>query len=267
MKETENAIEVHQLSASYGAVKVLSEVEVAFPSAKFSVLLGANGSGKSTLFKILSGLLKAETGTITFFGKEKSEMLKRYQKNEGTSLLGFLTQSFSSIFPFTAKEIMLTGRASYSRFSSSAKDWEKVQQVAQQLEIEHLLERPFHHLSGGQQQMVLIGRILVQNPRIILLDEPTNHLDLPHQHHLLHRLKTLKEQGYTVIAIMHDPVLAHQYADEVFYLKDQKILGSTLSTAPNLDFLQQVYEMDFELIETREGKRLFVVPLTSVQKA
>lgn len=246
-----NAIEIRNLSSSYGTHEVLKEINTVFPAGKFSVLLGINGSGKSTLFKILSGLKTDFKGELKFFGKDKSEF-----KNKKEALLGFLPQNFNSIFPFSVKEIMLTGRASYSKFGTSKEDLELVKETANQLDIENLLEHSFNNLSGGQQQLALIGRILVQNPKIILLDEPTNHLDIPHQHQLLHRLQNLIQKGYTVVAIMHDPVLAHQYADYIYYLNDKKISGLKSSSEPDIELLQSVFKIKFDFIKNQNERFL-----------
>lgn len=248
------AIEISQLSSSYGKHEVLKEVNTYFSAGKFSVLLGINGSGKSTLFKILSGLKTDFQGGLKFFGSDKSE----FKTNHEEALLGFLPQNFNSIFPFTVQEIMLTGRASYSRFGTSNKDLALVKETALQLDIEHLLEHSFNHLSGGQQQLALIGRILVQNPRIILLDEPTNHLDIPHQHQLLRRLQLLSQSGYTVIAIMHDPVLAHQYADNIYYLHEKQVFGPKTSSLPDVEMLKNVFKVDFDYINHAEKNYLLI---------
>lgn len=249
-----HAIEISQLSFSYGKHKTLTNVNTYFSAGKFSVLLGVNGSGKSTLFKILSSLNTDFEGDLKFFGSHKSE----FKSNNEEALLGFLPQNFNSIFPFTVQEIMLTGRASYSRFGTSQKDLDLVKEVAQQLNIENLLEHSFNHLSGGQQQLALIGRILVQNPKIILLDEPTNHLDIPHQHQLMHRLQQLSQSGYTVIAIMHDPILAHQYADYIYYLNQKQVFGPKESASPDIEMLNKVFNVDFEFINHSNKNYLLI---------
>lgn len=256
--KTYNAIEISKLSVSYGNFKVLDDVNAVFPSSKFSALLGINGSGKSTLFKVLSDLITDFNGDVIFFGKSKTEWKKEKSKEP---LLGFLPQSFTSIFPFTVKEILLTGRVAYSKFMPSKEDVNRVYEVAEELKIKDLLNRSFNSLSGGQQQLVLIGRILVQNPKIILLDEPTNHLDIPHQHQLLYLLKGLSMKGYTVIAIMHDPVLAHQYADDIYYLKDKKIMNAHHSQEPKIHLMKEVFSMNFEIISHLQKEYLVVKPI------
>lgn len=247
-----NAVSISDLSASYEKSHlVLDKINGDFPAGKFSVLLGKNGSGKSTLFKILAGLENHSEGRILFFDAER----KSYRKE---ALLGFLPQNFHSIFPFSVRDILLTGRSSFMKFEVSERDHKIVEDVAGRLDISDFLERSFNTLSGGQQQLVFIGRILVQDPRIILLDEPTNHLDIPHQHQLLKLLRSFLPNGYTIIAVMHDPILAHQYADHIFVLNDKKILKPMPASQPDLKILNKVFNMKFKMIKA-EGKDFMVV--------
>ena len=93
----------------------------------------------------------------------------------------------------------------------------RVDQALLDLDIEHLRDRPYTELSGGERQLVMIARILVQAPKVILLDEPTNHLDVYYQSYLMKKLRQLSRQNFTVIAIMHDPNLAFYLQIICFY--------------------------------------------------
>ncbi|MDO4728360.1 MAG: ABC transporter ATP-binding protein [Bacteroidota bacterium] len=236
-----NAIEIKNLYFSYENKSILSNLNAHFPTANFSVLLGVNGCGKSTLMKILAGLLRPSKGQITFFDKIASEM----NAQQKAQTVGFLSQDFQSVFPLSVQDILLTGRGAFSRFDFSKKDTSIVQTIAQKLDLEPLLQEPFNTLSGGQQQRVLIGRILVQNPKIIILDEPTNHLDIYHKHQLLKYLKTLTLEGYTIIAVMHDPTLAYQYADYVYFIQNSIITPTNTLQPINLELINNVFGTEF----------------------
>lgn len=255
------AIEIKELSFSYGSLPVLEGISATFPENSFSIILGINGSGKSSLFRLIAGLTKRESGEIFFFGKT----LKEHPKS-GSPILGFLPQDFHSVFPFSVRDVMLTGRAGYSRLKASDQDQKKVISVAQEMGIHSLLDRPFDQLSGGQRQLALIARILVQNPRIILLDEPTNHLDIYHQHLLLSLLKRLSKTGYTVLAIMHDPFLAHQYAHQIYYLKQHNILGPYSPDSPDTELLESTFGIPFDCLEKNGKKLLFTIPSSDERK-
>ncbi|MDY3363957.1 ABC transporter ATP-binding protein [Riemerella anatipestifer] len=248
-----DAIYVKNLEFSYRDREVISKANVSFKKNQLSILLGANGSGKSTLFNILSGLISKYNGEIEFLGKDFN-CISRKEKAE---MIGVLPQKFESTFPLIVNDILLTGRAAFSRFNYTQNDEKRVLEVAEQLKISELLHKSFNTLSGGQQQMVLIGRILVQNPKIILLDEPTNHLDIYYQQHLLAFLKKLTQEGYTVIAIMHDPALAFQYADEVFYMHCGRVIKNT-DTKPDLEMLKLIFGVDFLYIKEENNGHLVV---------
>ncbi len=248
------AIEIRNMHFSYPKLSpIFDGLSVCFKPSKFSVLLGLNGSGKSTLFRIIAGLQKDFGGEVYFFGTSA----KRFSAKEKAATIGFLSQSFEPVFPFSVKEILETGRSAFSTFSLTSKDEDRIEKVAKQLGIHSLLNVNFNALSGGQQQRVLIGRILVQNPKIILLDEPTNHLDIHQQHELMAYLHTLTGEGYTILAIMHDPALALRYADEVFVLHEKNIQPMPMHTEAQEELLKKVFSLDFTTIQL-ENERVVI---------
>jgi iron complex transport system ATP-binding protein len=247
------AIEVSNLSFSYGSTPILQDVNISFPEGKFSVVLGRNGSGKSTLFNILSGLADYRQGTVKLMGRERRDM----SFADCATSLGFLPQFHKSIFPFQVRDVVLTGRAAFSAFSPKKSDLEKVEQAIEELEISHLINRPYTELSGGEQQLVMIARVLVQNPAIILLDEPTNHLDVYYQTFVLDKLRKLSESNFTVIAIMHDPNLAFLYADHCFFMKDKTVVATDLAYHDK-DLLHYVYNVDFTAVQVKD--KTVVIP-------
>ncbi|WP_266205086.1 ABC transporter ATP-binding protein [Pontibacter kalidii] len=250
---TKQAIEVSNLSFSYGSTPILEDVNVAFPEGKFSVVLGRNGSGKSTLFNILSGMADYRQGSVKLMGRERKEM----SFADCATILGFLPQFHKSIFPFKVRDVVLTGRAAFSSFSPKKADLEKVEQAIAELEISHLIDRPYTELSGGEQQLVMIARVLVQNPGIILLDEPTNHLDVYYQTFVLEKLRKLSQNNFTVIAIMHDPNLAFLYADHCFFMKNKTVVKTDLANHDS-QLLQYVYNVNFTAVQVKE--KTIVVP-------
>lgn len=237
----ETAIEVKQMSFSYGRQTILQEVNVGFGARKFSVLLGTNGSGKSTLFKSITGVLPGYRGEVYVKGLPMAKLTHKQK----AGLIGFLPQFYQTVFPFTVEDILLTGRAAFSGFSPTAKDYAMVEQVLTELGLEGLRKKRFPQLSGGEQQMVMIGRLLMQDPEIIILDEPTNHLDVYYQHFLMNKLKTFVEQGRTVIAIMHNPTLAYQFADDIFFMLDKTVMPAGNGAEPDLQLLKAVYNTNF----------------------
>lgn len=248
------AIEISNLEFSYPDKKVLKKLEVSFFENKFSVLLGINGGGKSTLFKIIAGLLNNYSGNISLFGKD----LKTLTYKDRAPLIGFLPQFNQSVFSFTVEDVLLTGRTAFSGFSIKTSDREMVEEIMKDLSITHLRDKTINLLSGGEQQIVMIGRLLMQKPKILLLDEPTNHLDVYYQHYLMEKLKKYSKEGFTVISIMHNPTLAFQYADCFYYLHDGHVHTAADPCIPDIDLLEAVYNMSFVQVE-KNGKT-FILP-------
>jgi iron complex transport system ATP-binding protein len=247
-----NAINIKNLYFSYGKSVILENVNVGFRPNKFSVLLGRNGSGKSTLFNLIVGLLNSHRGNIEIFGKDSS----KFNNLEKAKNIGFLPQFHSAIFPFLSRDVILTGRAAFSGFTPKTKDYELVENAADELDISHLLDRSYTELSGGEQQLVMIARLLVQNPSIIVLDEPTNHLDIYFQTYLLKKLKKLTESGLSVIAIMHDPNNALLYADDIYFMQNRTVINRQPSMSLT-EFLYNIYNIQFDSVVVN-GKTIVV---------
>ncbi|MGN6439477.1 MAG: ABC transporter ATP-binding protein [Agriterribacter sp.] len=251
------AVEIKNMSFSYGDHSILENVNAAFPRHQFSVLLGTNGSGKSTLFRFIAGISQGYNGQVYINGTP-AESLKRKQK---AAIVGFLPQFYQTVFPFTVKDILLTGRAAFSGFSPSRKDIQQASQVLGELEIKHLQNKLFTELSGGEQQMVMIGRLLMQNPEIIVLDEPTNHLDVYYQQFLMEKLKVFAENGRTVITIMHNPTLAYLFANRFYFLHQKKIISSNDLPDMGIAMLRSVYNSNFLTLQHNNLK--IVLPVSN----
>lgn len=251
---TTNAIHIRNLEFAYADKPVLKKLNVSFSENKFSVLLGINGGGKSTLFKIIAGVLKNYSGDIAIFGRSMNTISFK----ERAPLIGFLPQFNQSVFSFTVEEVLLTGRTAFSGFSVKESDREMARQIMDDLSITHLKDKAVNLLSGGEQQIAMIGRLLMQNPKILLLDEPTNHLDVYYQHYLMEKLKNYSQRGFTVISIMHNPTLAFQYADHFYYLHDGHVHCAEDPSVPDIELLEAVYNMSF--VELSKNGKKFILP-------
>ena len=167
-------VNIQNLSFTYGKDKILNDVNVNFSEAKLSVVMGKNGSGKSTLFNIIAGLEKKYDGNVFIRNEER----KKIKVGSSSLRLGFMTQFHQTTFPFKVFDVVMTGRASFSRFSPKNEDYQIVEEMLTKFNLWHLKDKAYTSLSGGERQLVLLCRVLVQNPDVLMLDEPTNHLDL-----------------------------------------------------------------------------------------
>jgi iron complex transport system ATP-binding protein len=249
------AVEVSGLHFGYGERLILRDVNCRIPAGRFSVLLGRNGSGKSTLLRLLAGLLPLQGGQVTIGGQD----LRRLSGAQRARLVGFMPQQHRAVFPFAVEDVVLTGRASYVRLVPRREDQEKVVRALEQVGIGHLRRRTFTELSGGEQQMVMIARVLAQEPAMILLDEPTSHLDFINQARLLGLLRGLVGERLTALAVLHDPNSAFLFGDHFVFLKDGQV--QELATGENAWdrlVLERIYETDIDTVPY--GDRAIVVP-------
>jgi len=250
------AIEIKNLFFSYEANRlVLDDISLNIAGDRFTVILGKNGSGKTTLFKVLTGIENFKKGHMSVLGEDISKLSTRQRAR----LMGYLPQQHKPVFPFSVMDIVLTGRASHVALTPKRVDREKSEEAIRRVGIWHLKDRPFTELSGGEQQMAMIARVLSQEPRVILLDEPTSHLDVFNQAQILGLVRDLVDSGLSVVAILHDPNSAFLFGDEFVFIKGGKIQKLESSQKPwDRQFLEQVY--DSELTTIPYGNRALVIP-------
>jgi iron complex transport system ATP-binding protein len=152
-----------------------------------------------------------------------------------------------------------TGRAAHVAFRPGKKDREMVREAMERTGIIHLRDRSFTEISGGEQQLARIARVLSQAPKRILLDEPTTHLDLFNQARVLSLLKDLADSGLTVVAVLHDPNAAFVYGNDFVFLKDGKRYRPDEHHHPwDEPVLRHVYDIPLECVPYRE--RALVAP-------
>jgi len=234
------AISVKELSFSYINSVILNKVNVGIDSKKLTVILGRNGSGKSTFLRLLAGLLPFSEGTISILGNDSSEL----SFSDRAKLVGFMNQQHKAIFPFPVEEVVLTGRAGYVNYSPKEYDRKVAHEAMEKVGIEHLRGRKYNELSGGEQQLVMIARVLAQNPKVLLIDEPTSHLDLYYQRSIMRILKDLRNDGMSIVCVFHDPNLAFIHGDDFLFVKDGQVIRSDSGCPPwDTNFLMTIYEV------------------------
>lgn len=249
------AIEIKNLSFSYGDRPILENITVNIDSGKFTVILGKNGCGKSTLFKVITGIETYAKGAVIVSGDDISGLSSRARAKK----IGYLSQHHRPVFPFSVMDVVLTGRTSHVALTPKKEDRRIAEEAIERIGIGSLKDRAFTELSGGEQQMAMIARVLAQGPEIVLLDEPTSHLDIFNQAKILKLVRELANSGLTVAAVLHDPNSAFVFGDEFVFMREGRILALPPDRKPwDADFLRQVYDAKLTTIEY--GKRALVVP-------
>lgn len=247
-------LQIKNLTFSYKNKDIFKDISLDITPEKLTIILGPNGAGKSTLFRLIAGILQPHSGRI--FIKDKD--IFDFSLRERSKTIGYLQQQHKAVFPFTVKDVVLTGRAGHARFTPGTADDEFADQAIQQAGISHLKERFYTELSGGEQQLVMLARLFAQDPKIILLDEPTSHLDFENQAHVFNVLRTVVNTGKTVIVIVQDPNVAALYGDNFVFIKDQKLFTvSNDKQIWNKAFLQNFYSKEIEVIPYKNRVAVF----------
>jgi iron complex transport system ATP-binding protein len=201
---SDRMIGVKDLSFEYThGLPVFENVNLSLNRGEILVLLGPNGAGKTTLLNCISGLLHPKSGEITIDGADTRTMSVR----ETAKLLGYLPQIHSAQYEFTVIDYLVMGRAPYLKFGAAPgkAEYEKAGEVMARIGISYLAEKSCNTISGGELQQAQLGRVLMQETKIILLDEPTNHLDYGNQIKILRLIHALAQKGYSVLMTSHVP--------------------------------------------------------------
>ena len=190
--------------------------------------MGASGSGKSTLLNLLGALDRPTRGEYILGGRKVSQMTDDELSAIRNRMIGFIFQSYNLITQYTVLEnieVPLHYRANGAAISAA--DRRYCRELADRVGLgDRVGHRPFQ-LSGGQQQRVAIARALVNDPQIILADEPTGNLDSETEAEIMAVLKTLNDEGRTIIMVTHENEIARQARRQIF-MKDGQIAGSGL---------------------------------------
>lgn len=224
MLSNSNSLFMRNVSFSYFNGLVLRDIDLNIADGEMVGVIGPNGCGKTTLLKLACGVLSPVRGEVSLGGIS----LKKLSRKQVARHVAVVPQYFNIPFAFTVAEVVLLGRTPFvSTISGETRRDHEMSAIALGLAgINHLENRYFNDLSGGERQKVILAMALAQEPKLLLLDEPTTHLDISHQIEILELVKSLnREQGVTVIAAMHDLNLAALFFDRLVLLKEGAVFA------------------------------------------
>jgi iron complex transport system ATP-binding protein len=198
-------LEVENLSYRYrkASSPILRDVSFQLDSGEIMTILGCNGAGKSTLLNCLGNVFEPTSGRIFLGGED----LRTMDLRKAARMIGYVPQNHTAVYSYTVRDFIVMGRAPHLGIlqSPGEKDYEIADQVMKELGISRLADKAYTEISGGERQQALIGRAIVQQPKIILFDEPTNHLDYGNQLRMIRLVRELAEKGYAVLMTTHMP--------------------------------------------------------------
>ena len=200
--------------------EVLRGLNLKVKKGEWYCLTGGNGAGKSTTLKVLCGILKAQRGTVTVDGLDVKKTGSRLFEGR----LAMVPQNPQALFTEITVEEELLEALYYSKETDSEKV-KAASDMMEQMELSHLAKSHPYDLSGGEQQRLALGKILLLKPRILILDEPTKGLDPFFKRTLAQIFKRLVERGVTIFMVSHDIEFCAEYADRCAMFFDGDIVS------------------------------------------
>lgn len=229
------------LHKSLGGRLVLEDVDVSLRSGECFGIIGPNGSGKSTLVKLLSGAEDADAGTVQY----RDRPLSAYTKKQLAQSIAVLQQDALPPIGFTVREVVEMGRYPYQNWLGDERSDSQpiIDRILDDLDLVSLSERAIERLSGGERQRVALAKATAQQPDLIMLDEPTTYLDIGYQQQMMDYIKQWQRQeGITVLAVLHDLNLAALYCDRLMVLYEGRVIETGApAEVIREDLLEQVY--------------------------
>lgn len=200
-----NLLTIENLCVSYGGIKAVKGISLVVPEGDIVTLIGANGAGKSTILRTISGLVKPESGKITYNGEDITGVQTTTLVEKGITLVPEGRRVFPNL---TVLENLKIG--AYLRKDNLDEDIQRVYKLFPRLE-----ERSWQlagTLSGGEQQMLAVGRALMSRPKLIMMDEPSLGLAPIIVNEIMNIIKTINKEGVTILLVEQNANLALRIA-------------------------------------------------------
>lgn len=227
-------LDVQHIEKSFGATKVLKDINFSLPEGQVLAIIGSSGSGKTTLLRCLNFLETPDKGSISVRGEtlfdagdpatQRESEIRRKRLH-----FGLVFQNFNLFPQYTALENVTLARELMAKGEKTGESLEDIRaegrDLLTQMGLQDRMGNYPHQLSGGQQQRVAIARALVNNPSTILADEPTGNLDPERSLEIMQLLNKINELGTTMLVVTHEQRLVDQFNKRVIYLEEGRIVS------------------------------------------
>ena len=257
-------LEVQDLHFAYKNRPIFQGLHLEVQDGEIIGIVGPNGAGKSTLLRLISGVLKPDSGKVTV----KNTDLSMLNTTERARLVSVVPQNPQLPLGFRAIDLVLMGRNPHMKLLQweGRRDMEVAQQAMSMTHTWELADRPLGNLSGGERQRALVAMALAQEAPVMLLDEPTSSLDLAHQTGIMDLVRNVQRgRGATVLA-MHDLTLAAQYCNRIVLIHEGRNyvegLPEEVLTQENI---KRVYGADVIVMPHPQTGTPIVLPISNEQ--
>jgi branched-chain amino acid transport system ATP-binding protein len=212
-------LKVQGLAVTYGHIEAVRGIDFELAEGRITTLVGANGAGKSTTLLALSGLVRKSAGRVTLAGQDISSLAPHRIVHSG---LVQVAEGRATLTTLTVQENLELGAYTQHNRSLRAQDLERIYTLFPRLkERQHGLAG---NLSGGEQQMLAIGRALMARPRVLLLDEPSMGLAPIIVQDIFHTLRDINQQGLTIFLVEQNVRQALRIADQAYVIETGRIV-------------------------------------------
>lgn len=232
---SEKLLEIKNLHVNYGAIEAIKGIDLYVNKGEVVTILGANGAGKTTTLRTISGLLKSISGSIFFDGKEITQVpaheivgLGMSHSPEGRRVFGTLS----------VEENLMMGAYSLKKYDAKTLEW--IYEILPRLKERH--KQLAGTLSGGEQQMLAIGRAIMSKPKLLILDEPSLGLAPVLVKVIFKAIKQISQSGVTVLLVEQNAKAALKLANRGYVLELGKITHTGSSEELlNSEVIQEAY--------------------------
>ena len=245
-------LEFRHVNISCGTASILKDISVEFKQGEITTIIGPNGCGKTTLLQSLNGSSKVTSGSILLDDLDYLAMPLK----ERARRLSFLPQVRTIIPALPVRTLVEHGRFPYLGFArkKSARDIEVVEDAMRFTHVDNYATQYCDTLSGGIRQRAFFAMTLAQDCDYIVLDEPTTYLDIKGQRQFMDMVLSLKEQGKTIILVLHDLAQALRISDTLVIMQDRKIAATgTPEECLGQHIIEDVFDVHLKSFSDDDG--------------